>query len=211
VLTGAPSPELSQATRHSLIGRLADWQDHARWQTFFETYWRLIYSVARRAGLTDAEAQDTVQETILSVARSITRYDRAAGRFKPWLLQMTRWRIADQLRKRLPTSESPASGPDSTRDTATLDRIAGPGFDLTQVWETEWQERLLEAALERLKRQVKPAHYQVFHCALRQRWPAAKIARELSLNIAQVYLIKHRLTALLKKELRRADEGASAG
>lgn len=204
---GSPSPDLSDATRHSLIGRLADWHDRARWQAFFDTYWRLIYAVARRAGLTDSEAQDVVQETILSVAKSITRYDRSAGRFKPWLLQMTRWRIADQFRKRLPQSEPATTGPDATRDTATLDRIAAPGLALEQVWETEWQERLLEGALERVKRQVKPAHYQVFDLALRQHWPAAKIATELRLNIAQVYLIKHRLTALLKKELRRADEG----
>src|SRR5436309_7478286 len=89
----------ADVTRLSLVERLANWDDRARWQEFFDTYWRLIYAVARRAGLQDSEAQDVVQETILAVARNITKYERAAGRFKPWLLQMTRWRIADQFRK----------------------------------------------------------------------------------------------------------------
>src|SRR3954464_12242476 len=89
-------------TRLSLVERLQDWKDQARWQQFFDTYWRLIYAVARRSGLTDSEAPDVVQETVISVARNVSRYDRNAGKFKPWLLQMTRWRIADQFRKRLP-------------------------------------------------------------------------------------------------------------
>jgi RNA polymerase sigma factor (sigma-70 family) len=200
------NPARTDATRHSLIERLGDWGDRSRWQQFFDTYWRLIYSVARRSGLSDAEAHDVVQETVISVARNITRYDRGAGRFKSWLLQMTRWRIADQFRKRLPEGEhTPPDG--STRDTGTLDRIASPGVDLEAAWDQEWRERLVEAAMERVKRQVSSRNFQVFDCALRKQWPAAKIAEQLGVNIAQVYLIKHRLGSLLKKELRKAEEG----
>src|SRR5437764_5754537 len=64
-----PSPESPKtarllATRRSLVERLPDLADRAKWQEFFDTYWRLIYGVARKAGLNDAEAQDVVQETI---------------------------------------------------------------------------------------------------------------------------------------------------
>ena len=37
----------------------------------FDTYWKLIYSVAIKLGLNDAEAQEVVQETIISVSRNI--------------------------------------------------------------------------------------------------------------------------------------------
>lgn len=194
------------ATRVSLIGRLGDWEDRARWQEFFDTYGRLIYSVARRAGLRDAEAQDAVQETVLSVARSITRYDRTAGSFKGWLLQMTRWRIADQFRRRMPEGEHARE--EDGRDTATLDRLPAPeGIELEAVWDEEWRSQLLDAAMERVKRQVKPRHFQIFDCAVRKRWAAGKIAAELGVNVAQVYLIKHRLAGLLKKELRATEAG----
>jgi RNA polymerase sigma-70 factor (ECF subfamily) len=69
-------------TRQSLVGRLADWEDRRNWQEFFDTYWRLIYGVARKAGLNDAEAQDVVQETIFTVAKNIAQYDRSGGSFK---------------------------------------------------------------------------------------------------------------------------------
>jgi len=39
------------ATRRSLVERLADWGDQLRWQEFFDTYWKLIYSAARQSGL----------------------------------------------------------------------------------------------------------------------------------------------------------------
>ncbi|MEP6673169.1 MAG: sigma factor, partial [Chthoniobacter sp.] len=70
------------ATRRSLVERLTNWQDQRNWQEFFDTYWRLIYGVARQSGLTDAESQDVVQETVLTVAKNITKYEREQGSFK---------------------------------------------------------------------------------------------------------------------------------
>src|SRR5499426_3368141 len=108
------------ATRRSLVDRLANWDDQRRWQEFFDTYWKLIYSAARKSGLTDTEAQEVVQETVISVAKNIDRldYDPAIGSFKGWLLQITRWRIADQFRKREPGNAKRAALSDG-RATAT--------------------------------------------------------------------------------------------
>src|SRR5262245_16838946 len=74
-------------TRHSLLSRLKNWDDQESWRDFFNTYWKLVYSVALRAGLADAEAQDVVQETIFSVAKQMRgfHYDPALGSFKSWL------------------------------------------------------------------------------------------------------------------------------
>ena len=90
--------EASLQTRWSLIGRLKDMDDQQSWQEFFDAYWKLIYSVALKAGLSDAEAQEVVQETVISVAKKMPEFkaDPAAGSFKSWLLTLTRWRIVDQ-------------------------------------------------------------------------------------------------------------------
>ena len=190
------------ATRLSLIERLADWQDQARWQEFFDTYWRLIYNVARKSGLTDAEAQEVVQETVITIAKSIGKYDPKAGSFKGWLLNTTRWRIADQFRKREPAEQqSPARGDDG-RDTATIERIAGAdGRQIETVWDREWERNLFEAALERVKQRVNARQFQIFECCMIKRWSAARVAESLRVNVAQVYLAKHRVSALMKKEV----------
>jgi hypothetical protein len=102
-------------TRATLIQRLKDWQDQSSWQDFFDTYWKLIYGVALKGGLTAAEAQDVVQETMISVAKHMPtfEYDPAIGSFKTWLLNMTRWRITDQLRKRGPFAAGHPAGEDT--------------------------------------------------------------------------------------------------
>src|SRR5687767_10328990 len=197
-----PSPARFEATRRSLIERLPDLEDRAKWQEFYDTYWRLIYAVARKAGLTDAEAHDVVQETAISVARSIGRYRSDAGSFKAWLLQLTRWRIIDQFRKRLPADTARFPGSQQTRTTVTVDRVPDPaGAGLEKVWNEEWERTLLVAAINRVKSKVSAKHFQIFDCAVLKRWPPGKVATELKVNIAQVYLVKHRLALLLKKEI----------
>ena len=190
------------ATRLSLIERLADWQDQAKWQEFFDTYWRLIYNVARKSGLTDSEAQEVVQETVITIAKNIGKYDRQAGSFKGWLLNTTRWRIADQFRKREPAEMQSPARRDDDRETATIERIAGvDGRQLDTVWDREWERNLFEAALERVKQRVNARHFQIFECCMIKRWSAARVAESLRVNLAQVYLAKHRVSALMKKEV----------
>ena len=53
--------------------------------------------------------------------------------------------------------------------------------------------------------QVDQKQYQIFDCYVFKQWPAQKVATELRVSIAQVYLAKHRLGALLKKELAAAE------
>ena len=78
----------------SLLSRLRDWDDQESGREFFDTYWRLIHGLALKCGLTDSEAQDAMQETMLSVAKQRPgfKYDPALGSFKGWLLQITRRR-----------------------------------------------------------------------------------------------------------------------
>jgi len=189
-------------TRKSLVDRLADPGDHARWQEFFDTYWKLIYGFARKSGLTESEAQEAVQETLITVARKIDtlKYDPAAGSFKGWLLHITRWRIADQFRKRLPAAIPPA---DDDSRTAFIDREPDPaGNELEALWDREWRENLLEAAMERVRKRVDPRQFQIFDCYVVKGWEAGKVARELRVNVAQVYLARHRVGAQIRAEVR---------
>jgi RNA polymerase sigma factor (sigma-70 family) len=196
------------ATRRSLVDRLANWDDQRRWQEFFDTYWKLIYSAARQSGLTDAEAQEVVQETVITVAKNIDKlkYDPAIGSFKGWLLQITRWRIADQFREREPgNAKRPPSHDD--RLTATIERVPDSRIvDLDAVWEAEWKENLFEAAIARVKKKVEPKQFQIFDCYVRKEWPAQKVAERLGVNVGQVYLARHRVGALLKKEIRALEK-----
>ena len=198
--------EDSIPTRYSLLSRLQDREDQDSWKDFFDTYWRLIYSFAIKSGLTDAEAQDVVQETVISVAKDIQKFkrDRTLGSFKGWLRNLTRWRIADQLRKR---TRSVPAGTNLSTPSPGLDEIAGPvNADLEAIWEEDWQANLLEAALERVKPRIKEEHFQIFDLNVLRQWPAGKVAQALGVNIGRVYLARFRVMALIKKEIRALEK-----
>ena len=206
-MNGMNGMDQSIPTRQSLLGRLKDWNDQESWQVFFDTYWRLIYNTAIKAGLNDAEAQDAVQETILSVSKKLPgfEYDPAKGSFKGWLLTMTRWRITAQLRRRRPETGQPGperARPTSTARTATIERLPDPaGSALDALWDEEWERNLLAAAVERVKKKVAPRDFQVFDYYVSQKLPVSQVARALRVNRGQVYLAKHRISRLIKKEI----------
>ena len=192
----------SIATRASLLGRIKSWEDSESWEDFTQTYWRLIYGVARQAGLSDEEARDVVQETLLGVAKKIHEFESSPGRgsFKNWLLNLTRWRIADQFRERLPVSQGRPESAEGKEHPANLDRDPNPG-ELDTLWEAEWKKSIFETAVARISRRVNPKHAQIFDLYAVRDWPAAKVAGELGVSRIQVYLVNHRLTKLLKAEV----------
>jgi RNA polymerase sigma-70 factor (ECF subfamily) len=189
-------------TRHSLLERLKRWDDNESWRDFFNLYWELLYSTATRAGLKDAEAQDVVQDTIIVVARKMSgfKYDPAVDSFKGWLLYLTRKRIAMVYRKRARDRVEPAG--EQRRDSAEIEELPDPaGIDLEAVWEEEWTRRMWETALGRVKEQVALKQFQMFDLYVVKELPATEVAQRLGVTVAQVYLAKHRTSALLKKEL----------
>lgn len=191
-------------TRTTLLERLKNWRDESSWQEFFDTYWKLVYGVAIKSGLTEAEAQDVVQETMLSVAKHISRfkYDRNTGSFKRWLLNMTRWRIRDQIRRR--ETLAITSSEETKTKTRLIEKVPDPmSLDLEELWEIEWEKNLLVAALGKVKRHLDPEKYQLFDFLVNKEWPSEKVAESFGISVDQVYLAKHRITGLIKEEVKR--------
>ena len=210
-----PRREISRGsipTRPTLLERIKDWNDHAGWREFFETYRSLIYGVARQTGLNDAEAQDVVQETIVAVAKNISdfHYDPARGSFKSWLLQQTRWRVLGYFRKRHYQVDGQRLPREQPLDNAVLEqRDPSLAIDLEQVWETEWERNLLEVALQNIKTEVTPRQYQLFSLHILQELPARLVADRVGVRLAEVYFAKYRISNLLKREVKRLQKSMS--
>lgn len=195
--------EDSRPTRQTLLARLRDVGDDATWRDFFDTYWKLIYRAGRKAGLSDAEAQDLVQETVLSVYKKMPgfQYDPARGTFRGWLLKLTWWRITDQVRKRK-SRETSLSKPERENDIANVAEEA----QLQDFWEAEWEKNLMEAAIERAKAKVHPKQFQIFDLYVLREGSVSSVASRLNISAAQVYLAKHRVGNAVKAELRTLKE-----
>ena len=206
-------------TRQSLLARLKDPGDQKSWREFFEAYWRLIHVTALKAGLTEVEAQEVVQEVMIAAAKKMPEFTYEPGKdsLKGWLLGVTRWKVADQFRKREKAALTSAlshpmgegvrraseSANDDTARTATVERVPDPAsLNLDAIWEGEWRENLLRAALERVKQTVNPAHYEMYHLHVVQGLTPRETARALGVSTAAVYLARHRVGRRLKKEMQ---------
>ena len=199
-------------TRQSLLSRLRDWQDDDGWREFFDTYWRLIYRVARQAGLDDATAQDVVQNTFIYLSRRMPkfRYDPARGSFKSWLRRVTRSRIS-VFRRRAEAKEPPLPELSLEDDDAPIwESIPDPAGDqVDEIWQREWEDNLLKAALRRISPKVSAQQLMIFELAALGEVPLKQVARKLDVSLMQVYLARHRVGKLFKAEveqLRRETE-----
>ena len=87
-------------TRPSLLVRIRDLRDEIAWEEFARLYTPLIYRVARKSGLQDADASLVTQDVLITVSRTIHRfeYDCRNGSFRGWLKVVTRSRLIDFLR-----------------------------------------------------------------------------------------------------------------
>ncbi len=196
----------SVATHASLLERLKDLDDQESWEQFYITYRKLIFSFAVKHGLSGTEAEEVVQETVITVARNLPefRYNPEQCSFKTWLFNLTLWRIRDQIRRRQPDDPSLHRKPGETDRTGTFERFPEPEGDrLAALWDEEWKKDLLERALERVRAKVAAEkQYQIFDLYALQQWPARKVARSLGVSLARVYFSKHYVSRLLAREIQ---------
>ena len=207
-MTIEPSSDTVLPTRQSLLSRLRDWQNQDGWRKFFDTYWRLIYNVARKSGLADAQAQDVVQNTFIYLSRRMPNfhYDPARGSFKSWLRVVTRSRIhvylrqqkADEKFRREPLPSAKSQKTDGVEE---MPALAGDALD--EVWQREWEENLLNTALHRLRSKVSSQQLLIFRLATLGDLPLIQVAKKLGVSLAQVYLARHRVGKPFNTEVLR--------
>jgi RNA polymerase sigma-70 factor (ECF subfamily) len=206
-------------TRPSLLNRLKTGGDSDSWEQFYLVYGKIVRDFAMQAGLSITEADDVVQETAIAMARHLPefRYDPKVCRFKTWLLNQASWRIKHRFKNRqkegawlttpsaplLPSSAPHGADPDRT---ATSNRAPDTAAtDLDTVFETQWRKNLFTAALEQVKEKFSLKQFQIFDLLVVQEWPAAKVARSFGVTLANVYVTRHRISAAIKREIKRLE------
>lgn len=188
------------ATRVSLVNSLRDWDDHSGWQRFFDTYSHMLFLWGIKAGLTDTEAQEAVQETVISVAKAMRdgKFERQGkGSFKSWLFGIARHRIIDQFRRRR-IREIP---------TSNLESPAGPAdAELERLWDAEWASHRLRWAAALTRDQVSAEQFQIFELYVLREWPVEQVRKTLGVSRAQIYMAKLRISAIFREKLQLTED-----
>jgi len=195
-------------TRRSLLQRLRNWRDAASWDDFARTYSRFLRSIALKSGLSEFEADDVVQETMISVAREIPKfnYDPSVGSFRGWLALITRRRIADYLRKRHYQVDGGSVPREQHAGTTSLANHPAPDSSpLEEQWQEEWSRSLLEAASTNVRARLQNLEFQMFYLHVMKQMSVPQVAAMLGVKGAQVYFAKYKVGAMMRREIRRLE------
>jgi len=199
----------SPLTRASLLIRLRDRSDQPAWNEFVSIYGPVIYGFARRRGLQDADAADTMQDVLRSVTSAIERldYDPRQGRFRGWLYTLTRNRVLTLLTSR--NGKARATG-DSNVQSLLSNQPDRGGVD-EQEWELDYRRSLTAIVLEELREEFSDKIWQAFWQTAVEAQPAGEVAKSLGMSLGSVYVAKSRVLARAREAVqRRLDEEQEA-
>tara|TARA_Y100000589_G_scaffold320188_1_gene349798 strand:- start:1409 stop:2050 length:642 start_codon:yes stop_codon:yes gene_type:complete len=195
-------------TRRTFLERLRRTRtDEAGWYDFFDTYSRLIYSVARKSGLGHSDAEDMVQSTTLKVAQYIQRFEINPGRgkFRNWVCMITKQQIANHYRK---LHRQPPLAEWEPGEEEVASEIEDPVNQWDDLWENEYVHHVNDLALAEVKKKVSPKQYQIFHLYCIKEQDVERIATLLGVSPNEVYLAKNRVQPLYVEASRRILEDA---
>ncbi len=186
---------MSSTTQATLLDRLRQADAVMAWDEFFERYWRLIYTAARHRGCREHTAEEIVQEVMLTVfkQRDVFRYDPTRGRFRDWLRTVVRHAVAEH--RRSPSQRARAPGGDDGP------RFPEPTDDSTPdtAWEAAFEEAMLAALLEVVRREVAPESYQAFELTTLRELSGREVAKLTGLSRNAVYLARRRVLKRLQE------------
>jgi len=187
-------------TSTTLIYRVKAMEPEA-WRRFVHLYGPLVYRWCRHAGLRDDDAADVGQDVFQAVARKIAGFshDRPGATLRGWLWRITKNKVADAARGKLPGAE-PVGGTDGLTVVNNLPAPDPGEADDPRTPDPEEDRILLRRALDLILDTFSDESRRAFHMVVVEGRPAADAARELGLTVNAVYLAKSRIKKRLKAE-----------
>ena len=195
--------DATPSTRPSLLVRLRNPQDERAWAEFTAIYSPLIYRLARRKGLQDADAADLVQEVLRAVASAIDRWDPdpARGPFRNWLFRIARNLMINFLasQHRHPRGVGGEDFLNLLEAQPTASQQDSAQFDL------EYKRQLFRWAADRIGDEFQETTWSAFWKTWVEGKKAKDVAEELGMSLGAVYMARSRVVARLRQVIEAVE------
>lgn len=190
-------------TRTSLIAQLGSPEDREAWDQFVIIYRPVIYRMARRRGMQDADAQDLVQAVLMRVAGAIQGWEKSSPetKFRHWLRRVARNAIATAFSRQPKDvgvggsemldllAEQPATAADIERE----------------LLKESMREKYLRAALV-VKADVDLESWRAFELTVVNGQPSEEVAKLLGKSMGAIYAARSRIMRRLREQVQRLQE-----
>ncbi|HLP84601.1 MAG TPA: RNA polymerase sigma factor [Phycisphaerales bacterium] len=179
-------------TTSLLLDALRDEGDQGGWREFTDRYWPVLVGLGVHLGLTETDAADAAQWTLVEFLREFRagRYQRGKGRLSAFVIGIAKNRIR-ALRR-----QSVKRAPAGVEIADEIDDVT-----LQHVWEQQRRSVILQQALKKLRESPKLASstFQAFELVALRDVPAEEAARQAGISVDDVYLARHRCTRRLRE------------
>ncbi|MEM9410988.1 MAG: sigma-70 family RNA polymerase sigma factor [Planctomycetota bacterium] len=191
-------------TRESLILQIRSKENRLAWEEFVEIYRPVVYGVAASRGLQHEDCLDLVQSVFVSVANSISNFeklDRGKTRFRNWLLRIAKNATINLLTRRPPDIAVGGSG-------CKQELIGQASFDPPDEREIEfeYQRQLYTRAAERVRRNTTEESWLAFELTAIQGLPIEQVANELGKSVGSIYALRSRIMKQLSAIVSQLEE-----
>lgn len=186
-------------TRETLLQRVLDPADREAWGEFVGVYRPVIYRLARRRGLQDADAQDLAQKVLISVSDAIGEWecDESRGRFRTWLSKVTHNAVIDAFRRLRPdAARGGTSVVAKLNGHGTVDGIRDDELKL------EYRRELFRRAAIAIRDDFESGTWQAFWRTTVDDCAVEDVARELGRSVGAVYSARARVMRRLREEVQ---------
>ena len=198
-------------TQVSLLERAREEDNALAWEELLGFYQPFISKVLRSMGFRGADLDDARQQVSLKLWKGLKTYDRDPERakFRTWFSRLIRNTALNMIRakKRQPTGLSL-----DDVGTGQAAKLADDAEIDARV-EEEWQQYVVELALERARAKFSGNAVEVFTLSLSGE-SVEDIAAKLGIKENTVYILKHRVKAVLLREIQSLKhdlEGSNPG
>ena len=194
------------STRESILDALRDPANAAAWEVFYARYEPLIRRCVRSHRPRPGDEDDMTQEVLAKLFLKLPEYEYdPSKRFRGWLSVLVRNEVYDSWRRQR------WSGGGGTSNADRLQTIPDPDDRgvLAHLIEVETgleDERLLRAAINRVRPRVREARWRAFWMTTVEGRRAVDLAAGLGMTVGAIYVARHHVTKLIRAEVERLRE-----
>ncbi len=187
------SPASIHATRTTtqLLDALRDNANDPVWAQIDARYRPVVTAMARRLGLSEADADEVAQQTLTEFVKAYgeERYDRNKGRLSSWILGIAHHSILRIIRR---------NGREDSTTTSLGEVVDEPA--LRSIWADERDRAILAQALDTLRGEsdVDERTLLAFELVSLRGVPAAEAGAQCNMTVDQVYVSKSRVVKRLR-------------
>lgn len=197
---------VDSSTRLSFLVNLSDSENRQEvWPQFAETYGKAIYRWSLKWGASPFDAEDIVQQTLLTVFIKVKQF-KHGGRFsfRAWLRQIARYTWMNILEKSMRTELLPVDDVDWLISKRQLKSPAARE-DLINRFDQLACEEIRDLAFAVVRERVSEQTWSVFLLFEHESRPADEIAEQFGMTAGGVRLAAFRVRKLLNQEVALID------